>query len=161
MARGRSAETDSWDWAALHRRCVREARRVGAPEAAAEDIAQDTLVRAWRHRARCRDPRRPLAWVLAICRNETWRRLAADRAVAPLEGAEEIAVDDDLLDETSTRVDVRRALSHLNSDDRTLLWLRYGLDLTQSEVAQALDIAEGTAKVRLHRLRASLRSTLE
>jgi len=38
--------------------------------------------------------------------------------------------------------------------------LRYWLDLTQEEAARLLGIPEGTAKVRLHRLRHTLRAEL-
>jgi RNA polymerase sigma-70 factor (ECF subfamily) len=99
--------------------------------------------------------------VLTICGNETRRRLPAGRAALPLESVEPLAAADDRLDAITARVDVRRALGHLSAPDRTLLWLRYGLGLTQPEIAEALNIAEGTAKVRLHRLRSALRSDLE
>jgi RNA polymerase sigma-70 factor (ECF subfamily) len=99
--------------------------------------------------------------VLTICGNETRRRLAGGREGLPLESVQELAAADDPLDATTARVDVRRALERLSAADRRLLWLRYGLDLTQPEIAEALNIAEGTAKVRLHRLRSALRSALE
>jgi RNA polymerase sigma-70 factor (ECF subfamily) len=157
VGRAASAE-DDWDWGALHRRCVREALRLGAAHALADDIAQNTLLRAWQHRARCPEPARRLAWVLTICRNETWRLFAARRDETLTEETE-IPAGDETLEYAPTRVDVRRELARLGRDDRTLLWLRYGLGMTQPEVAAALGIAEGTAKVRLHRLRKALRSS--
>ena len=59
-------------------------------------------------------------------------------------------------------VDVRGALAALPEDDRRLLLARYWADMTQSEVANLLGMPDGTAKVRLHRLRAPprLRPTL-
>jgi RNA polymerase sigma-70 factor, ECF subfamily len=47
----------------------------------------------------------------------------------------------------------RAALAELGPDDRSLLKMRYGEDLTQPAVADALGLPEGTVKVRLHRLR--------
>lgn len=44
--------------------------------------------------------------------------------------------------------------------DRRLLLARYWADMTQDEVANLLGMPDGTAKVRLHRLRARLRPTL-
>ena len=57
-------------------------------------------------------------------------------------------------------VDVRRALAELSEGDRRLLLARYWADMTQREVADLLGMPDGTAKVRLHRLRARLRPTL-
>lgn len=59
------------------------------------------------------------------------------------------------------RLDLRRALDGLPEQDRSLLELRYGEDLTQESAARRLGIPEGTAKVRLHRLRKQLRGALE
>jgi RNA polymerase sigma-70 factor (ECF subfamily) len=39
--------------------------------------------------------------------------------------------------------------------------MRYGEDLTQTEIAKRLAIPEGTVKIRLHRLRARLRQRLD
>ena len=57
-------------------------------------------------------------------------------------------------------IDVRRALAELSEGDRRLLLARYWADMTQREVADLLGMPAGTAKVRLHRLRARLRPTL-
>lgn len=57
-------------------------------------------------------------------------------------------------------VDVSRALAELPEGDRRLLLARYWADLTHHEVANLLGMPDGTAKVRLHRLRARLRPTL-
>ena len=57
-------------------------------------------------------------------------------------------------------IDVRRALAELSEGDRRLLLARYWADMTQREVADLLGMPDGTAKVRLHRLRARLRPTL-
>ena len=57
-------------------------------------------------------------------------------------------------------VDVRRALAELSYSDRVLLLARYWGDLSHQEAANLLGMPDGTAKVRLHRLRARLRPTL-
>ena len=63
-------------------------------------------------------------------------------------------------DELATRVDVRRAVSRLNTEDRVLIHLRYGQDLKQDSIADLLDTPEGTVKVRLYRARERLRADL-
>ncbi len=158
-----SIRPPAWDWADARRRCLREARRQGLSGPEAEDVVQEALLRAWRHSERHGGPDAPVAWVLTITRNEAMRRHErdprrrevgwdqADRDPAAAGGIEEIPV----------RVDVRRAVSSLPADDRRLLYLRYAEDLTQPEVARAMRMPEGTAKVRLHRLRKALRTRLD
>ena len=63
------------------------------------------------------------------------------------------------LDRALTSVATEQALSALGEDERRLLRLRYEEDLTQGQVAAALGVPEGTVKVRLHRVRARLRSS--
>jgi RNA polymerase sigma-70 factor, ECF subfamily len=67
----------------------------------------------------------------------------------------------ELLDVLGERIDVRRALRPLDGEDRRLLWLRYGEDLTQPATAAVMGMPEGTVKVRLHRLRKQLRAALD
>lgn len=120
-------------------------------------------MRAWRMRASCRTDDEPVAWVLQITRNEAHRarsrrmatELVTDEPLEEEDAGDEI--DRSLLD----RIEIRRALAALPPEDRLLLILRYGEDLTQPRVAEVLGMPEGTAKVRLHRLRAALRRRLE
>jgi RNA polymerase sigma-70 factor (ECF subfamily) len=150
-----------WDWDELSRHCLREARRVTRSSVDAEDVAQEALLRAWRYRERCRDPGANIAWVSRICHNEARRpRSGAREAATPLDEDALAAVSGDPADQLEG-LSVRSAVSDLSEADRKLLWLRYGLDYTQPAVADALGIPEGTAKVRLHRIRATLRDRLE
>ena len=59
--------------------------------------------------------------------------------------------DRDLLD---------RALARLDPGQRAIIVLRFYLELTLPEAAEALDIPLGTAKSRLHRALAAMRATL-
>jgi len=85
------------------------------------------------------------------------------RPVSSLEKAQAEAFADEggWDEEALARVDLRRALDGLPPEDRALLALRYGEDLTQPRVAEILDLPEGTVKVRLSRLRTRLRGALE
>jgi RNA polymerase sigma-70 factor (ECF subfamily) len=140
-----------------------EARRLLGSTAEADDAVQEAFLRAWRNRARCRTPEAPLPWLLAITRNEALRI----RARAPVAGQDDPSeqelggVPDPRVESAPARLDLMRALTHLPEQDRLLLQMRYGQDLTQASVARQLGIPEGTVKVRLHRLRASLRVALE
>ncbi len=44
-----------------------------------------------------------------------------------------------------------KAVRQLNTDDQQIIYLRFFLDLSTAEAAQALDVAEGTVKSRLNR----------
>jgi RNA polymerase sigma-70 factor (ECF subfamily) len=140
---------------------VREARRC-APADLAEDVAHEALLKAWRYRANCRRADAPAPWVTAIVRQEAARRRASGADLPDAEIADRAdAAAPDLLDRLAMRIDLVRALRTLSDDERRLVWLRYGDDLTQPAAAEALGVPEGTVKVRLHRLRRRLRAELE
>ncbi len=152
-----------WDWPQLRARCQREAHRLLRDPDDAEDAAQEALARAWRKRHTCRTPGTPVPWLLQITRNEAFRLMGRRRDEPDAETAayaEEPMVDlgaEDL----AARVDVRRAISRLDTEDRVLLHLRYGEDLKQNSIADLLDTPEGTIKVRLYRVRERLRVDLK
>jgi RNA polymerase sigma factor (sigma-70 family) len=147
-----------WDWAAARSLCVRQAQAVLGPGAAAEDAAQEALVRAWRMRAKCRTPEAPGPWLTAIARREALRA-AARRREAPLEEAPPPAAPSHE-PRAVLRLTVAAAVATLPEDDRRLLSGRYWKDLSQPEIADRLDMTEGAVRVRLHRIRARLRENL-
>jgi RNA polymerase sigma-70 factor (ECF subfamily) len=155
----------SVDWDAVRRRCLSEARRhVGD---GAEDVVQEALLRAWRHWDACASPESPLPWLLAITRREAfrWHARAGGRAPARA-GDEELEAVPGASgwagDEASVeRLSVQSAVADLEAEERRLIRLRYGEDLTQEQIAKRLALPEGTVKVRLHRIRARLRRRLE
>lgn len=79
----------------------------------------------------------------------------------PEGSAAEPGAEDRRLEQLVSVSATRQAIGRLAPDDRTLLLLRYGEDLSQPEVARRLDLPEGTVKVRLHRVRQQLRKALE
>jgi len=150
------------DWEELSLRCRREARRRMVDAAAADDVAQEALLRAWRAWANGVRPACPEAWLLSITRREAARWRAGPNARSWRSVREEIEVGDPGGDpqEYLERAHVRAVLGTLPPEDRVLVYLRYDEDLTQAEVAKRLGTPEGTAKVRLHRVREQLRGRL-
>ena len=150
----------TWDWRALRSRALAEARRCRADEP--EELAQEALLKAWRYRASCRDTESAGAWVAAIVRQEAARAARSPRRseTTTEPGDLEQLQAPDHLEVLPERLDVRRALAQLEEPDRRLLLLRYAADLTQPAAAAAIGVPEGTAKVRLHRLRLRMRDAM-
>jgi RNA polymerase sigma-70 factor, ECF subfamily len=147
-----------WDWGSVRALCLRETRRLLGSSPAADDAAQDAAIRAWRHRGRCRTPATPEPWIRTIARREALRTLAQ---------CSDLSIDDHEIADTRQEItdladflDVRRAVSGLDSQDRQLLVGHYWQDLPNSELAMQLGLAEVTVRVRLHRLRRRLRDIL-
>jgi RNA polymerase sigma-70 factor (ECF subfamily) len=152
-----------WNWEHLLATSGREARRwLRGPDA--EDVVQEALARAWRQRASCRGAADPTPWVRQITRMEAFRLMERRRQLAERERVDPDPEPGEAIspcEEVHDRVDVRRALGMLSEPDRALVHARYVLDLTQPAAACAVGVPEGTAKVRLHRIRGRLREALE
>ena len=150
-----------WDWEGLRDRGLAVARRMLRNPEEAEEVVQEAMLRAWRSRDRCGHPDAPAAWVLTIVRNEALRRLSGRTALL----VEDMSVLEGHVcgsgDEIDLRIDVGRALAHLDDVDKALIAHRYGADLTYGMLAKTFAMPEGTVKVRLHRARKRLRAVLE
>ena len=134
---------------------------------AAEDVAQEGFLRAYRqlHRFREEDPFRP--WLLRIVTNlalnETRRR---KRGLALLERFGRQAPEgepgpESVTTKTEEAHEVWQAINRLQQDDRLILYLRYFLELSEADMARVIDRAPGTVKSRLHRAGRRLRAVIE
>jgi RNA polymerase sigma-70 factor (ECF subfamily) len=163
--RGEVCDPTGWDWAALRAASAREARRIVRSPHDADEIAQEALLRAWRRSDSCRAPENPLPWVLKITRMETYRHLERGATRSQREGAvlsdQQFDPEPPDGDALLRRISGADALALLTSDERALVAARYVDDLTQPAAAELLGMPEGTAKVRLHRIRVRLRAVLE
>jgi len=156
-------EPGSWDWVAIRRRCGVEARRLVRSPQEVEDVLQEAMMRAWKGRSTCNSPHAPIPWCLQITRNEAFRRMGRIPCEATLDATAELSDSwaSEAIDRIASRVDVGRALDQLSSDERMLVALRYSHDYSQPEIARRLEIPEGTAKIRLHRVRKRLETLME
>jgi RNA polymerase sigma-70 factor (ECF subfamily) len=155
----RTGNAHEWDWGTVSRLCLRETRRVLGVGSAADDAAQEATIRAWRHRAKCRDPARPEPWIARIARREALRAVSQRREQSEPTDRELVDPRQDLSGLVD-RLDLWRAMSGMEGQDRWLLVGHYWQDLPDSELASQLGLAEVTVRVRLHRLRRLLRETL-
>ena len=136
--------------------------------ALAEDIAQEALLRAWRH-ASVFDPRRGavVTWVLSITRNlaidalRLRRALPIDPAASLLVGLEDQARGpDDAAVASDVAVQVRSAVAALPADQRRALVMAAFYGHTALEISVAEGIPLGTAKTRIRAAMTKLRASL-
>jgi RNA polymerase sigma factor (sigma-70 family) len=133
----------------------------------ADDVAQRAAERAWRAISSV-DPERGFrAWFLRAVANEARndRRSRGRRAALALraEGrrADEVSDPADLVVTDEERRAVLAALNRLSREDRLVLALRHFEQLSEREMADALEVPPGTVKSRLARATARLRAELQ
>ncbi|OWA36031.1 hypothetical protein B9G55_09190 [Saccharibacillus sp. O16] len=124
----------------------------------ADDLTQETFIRAHRHLGSYRGEASMKTWLLRIARNRwySYRRLAFVRKVTlpghlpepqSWESAEETFLNDELASE------VWRIVMRLPLKYREILMLRAHYELSMEELAHALNISLSAAKTRLQRAR--------
>ena len=130
----------------------------------AQDITQETFAAAWRELPRLRDPERFPQWLNRICVNRCRTHLRIHRA-APISleagDAEQMPTEGDFRDAIDARAILEPAYSGLSADQRSVLALHYGLGLSISESADAMNVRVGTAKSRLNSALRAMRVLLE
>jgi RNA polymerase sigma-70 factor, ECF subfamily len=138
------------------------ARTVGNPELA-RDIVQETWMGAIRGLHTVADPASFPAWIYGIAHrkcidsirtHQRLRKLTArvqqDTSVAESANAE--------LDTPAAALDVAAALAHLSDEQRSVVNLFYGEDLSVAEIAAVLSVPIGTVKSRLFHAREFLKN---
>ena len=134
-------------------------RVLGGSEADAEDVVQDTWVRAVRALPRFRWESSLRTWLLGIGLNrarEILRRHARSPAPAP-EHVEPWVPPPP----TGERLDLERAIACLPDGYRTVLLLHDVEGFSHPEISERLDIAIGTSRSQLHHARRTLRRLLD
>ncbi len=134
----------------------------GVPEA--EDVTAQTFLAALEAFERYRHDGHFAAWLFGIARNKAADYFRHQRRQAPLEDAERVTGEGDLLQGAiqSERSSALAALiCALPEADRELIRLRYVAELNFSEIGRLLGRSEEAAKKALYRLLARLQSQLE
>jgi RNA polymerase sigma-70 factor, ECF subfamily len=143
----------------------RYALRLTGDRSGAEDVVQETLLRAWRHPEVTADTDRSArAWLFTVARNmiRDERRSARVRH----EGAS--PTDDEPADASVEGVDaaldrilLTSALSQLSDEHRAVIRRAYYQGWSTGQIATDLGIPEGTVKSRLHYAVRALRLGLQ
>src|SRR5690242_10628875 len=139
-------------------------RLVGNDRARAEDVTQETLLRAWRHRTVLESPAPAVrSWLFTVARNiviDEWRSKRHQLETAVAEVPEPGATDDGS-DQLLLSWVVAEALTHLSPEHRAVLLECYYRGRPVSEAAARLGVPEGTVKSRTHYALRALRLALE
>ena len=144
----------------------RYALRLTGDATLAEDVVQETLLRAWQHPEVVGDTERSArAWLFTVARNMIIddRRSARYRnVVGSLDeaGAPEQSTPDEV-NAALDRLLIAEAMAQLSTEHRAVIERSYYRGWTTAQIAADLEIAEGTVKSRLHYAVRALRLTLQ
>ena len=147
----------------------------------AEDVAQDTLLKAFESFNQLREPARVRPWIFRIARNACLmkrrksvfapsRELSLDEFLPAWErdgGAVKLQIADwsALPDRQMLRAEMKDALDHaigaLPESYKSVILMRDVEELSTQETAEVLDVTEDVVKTRLHRARLAVRQKLD
>lgn len=144
-----------------HERAVRSFLGRLAPGGRADDLSQETFVRAWEKASSFGGQGRYVGWLLGIA----WttflldaRKVRRTNAISQQLKENPLPV---LADDTDRRMAIQAAVERLSDQDRAAVLLCFGHGLTHEEAADALNVPLGTLKSRVARGREKLRELLE
>ena len=140
----------------------------------ADDLYQETFLRAVELRYKMDASRNPKAFLLSVAillHKNNRRKLARRQRIAPVTELDDTAAGSGSLASQTTpehavlslelRALIRNAAHRLNDKLRLPLYMYYTANMTVEEIAAALRIPPGTVKSRLHKARQALRKELE
>jgi RNA polymerase sigma-70 factor (ECF subfamily) len=129
----------------------------------AEDATQQALLAIWQDLPQLRDPARFEAWSYRLLVRACYAEGRKSRAWPPnlrLLPSDE-PMEPDALHTVHDRDQLERAFRRLSVDHRAVVVLHHYLDLSLSEVADALGVREGTVRSRLYYAMRGLRAALD
>jgi len=145
----------------------RTALAITRDRGAAEDILQESFLRLFTHAEQIRTevPVGPWLYRVAVNLSYTWAKrrqrwcrplsVVLDRLAAPLH-----LLPERLVESLEVRESVQQAIARLPLGHRAVVVLFYLEELSLSEIAEVLEVPEGTVKSRLHYARKSLKEML-
>jgi len=126
----------------------------------ADDLVQETLVRAWKSMDKLNDAKAVKGWLLTILRRENARRFERKRPQESGIPTEELAADRKDYDTSTEAFVLRQALERLPEEYREPLLMQVVFGYSQKEIAQHLGISVAGAGTRLFRAREKMRGLL-
>lgn len=127
----------------------------------AEDLTQETFLRAWQHFDGLSGgaPRAQRAWLIRTLRNlaaDAWRR----ESLLPTESLATANTATQPAEQLDLRLDLARALGELDDTGRDLVTMRYLQGMNSREIGEVLGMPQGTVRRRLAECRRSLAQRL-
>lgn len=139
--------------------------------AEAEDLTQDTFLRAYRHGDSLRDPEAVRGWLYRIATHMCLDRLRQRKPLISLDSEEdedrvEPPVSNspsplEISERKETSACIQRCLDFLPDKYRAVILLHEAHSLTAPEIADLLGVTLTTVKIRLHRARRQLQRVME
>ena len=129
----------------------------------AEDVCQDVFVKLYTH-GHTIEPGKEKAWLLRVTVNscrDLWRGAWLKRVVLGAPTLEMIPAQDETIEKREEKEELMRAVNKLPGAFRETVLLHYYQGLGISEIAQMLDLPEGTISSRLSRARKKLEVLLK
>ena len=130
----------------------------------AEDVTQETLLRAWRNAAVLEESRGSVrSWLFTVARNiviDEWRSKRSRKEI-PTDDLAEFSGSEDRTDHLLLSWVVADALTQLSQEHRAVLLECYYRGRSVAEASRSLGIPEGTVKSRTHYALRALRLSLE
>jgi RNA polymerase sigma-70 factor, ECF subfamily len=149
-----------------HRRAVfaRTVRLTNGDAGWAEDVVQETFLRAWRHAEQLTSDQGSVrGWLVRVAHNlvmDGYRSARMRHGEIPLEEAVEAEAPESS-DKVLTALLVREALSHLPEAHRRAIEATYLCDWTTAQAARRLNVPVGTVKSRVFYGMRMLRSIMD
>ena len=143
-------------------------RQLSRDPATADDLAQETFIRAWDKLASFSGKGRFLSWLLAIAHKQFLQSVRKskrdERLLEGLENESSVHGDEPGARPAATdsdQVDLPRLLSVLSEPERTALVLAYGYGLSHGEIVEVTGMALGTVKSHVHRGKERIRKRFD
>jgi RNA polymerase sigma-70 factor (ECF subfamily) len=145
---------------ALHADIFRYAMWLIKDKAIAEDVVQETFLRAWKSLDSLKDEAAAKSWLITILRRENARRF--ERKQFDLVDIDDVAVPDpkDFGDVTLEHRELRRIMSGLSEEYREPLMMQILMGFSGDEIAEQLNLNKNTVMTRLFRARNQIREAL-
>jgi RNA polymerase sigma-70 factor (ECF subfamily) len=140
-------------------------RLTGGDRARAEDVVQETMLRAWRN-PKVLDAESARSWLFTVAKRiviDEWRtvRARSEVPVAELPGTGRYAVADDEAEQSMLVFSLAEALERLSPSHREVVVECHYRGHSVAEAARRIGVPEGTVKSRLHYALRALRLALE
>ncbi|MGD2118146.1 MAG: sigma-70 family RNA polymerase sigma factor [Chromatiales bacterium] len=140
--------------------CFRYAYWLAGNREVAEDLVQETLIRAWKSVHKLQDVNAIKGWLFTIVRRENARRFERKQAPQSQMPVEEVSAPAQSYDTSTEAFVLRQAIAGLPQEYREPLLLQVLHGYSQKEIAAHLGISSAGAGTRLFRARQKLKEVL-